>query len=94
MCKEAELRKNTEKSPVFRHIGLYGFQYSALQKFVTLPKGKYEVLEGLEQLRLLENGLRIKTVCVSYDQYPQLAGVDTLEDAKKAEELLLAFESA
>lgn len=87
--KEEKLRQESELSPVFRHVGLYGYRYDTLKKFVNLAEGKYEVLEGLEQLRFLENGINIKTVTVDYQGLPQLAGVDTPEDAKKTEELLL-----
>ncbi len=85
---EATLRNQQSLSPVFRHIGLYGYRFAALQKFVTLPEGNYEVLEGLEQLRFLEHGMKIKAVKVDYGMLPSMSGVDTLEDAQKADELL------
>lgn len=87
--KEEKLRQLSEMSPVFRHVGLYGYRYKALKQFVGFPEAKYEVLEGLEQLRFLENGIKIKTVAVDYEELPSLAGVDTIEDAKKTEALLL-----
>jgi len=90
---EEKLRQQSDLSPVFRHVGLYGFRFDTLKQFVNLPEGKYEALEGLEQLRLLENKIPIKTVTVDYNELPNMAGVDTLEDAKKTEELLLAKES-
>jgi len=90
--KEEQLRQQSAMSPVFRHVGLYGYRYQTIEKFVQLPEGKYEALEGLEQLRLLENGIKIKTVAVDYQELPSLAGVDTLEDAKKTEALLLEKE--
>lgn len=90
--QEEKLRQSQKLSPIFRHIGLYGYRFSALQKFVSLPEGNYEALEGLEQLRFLENGLKIKAVKVDYGQFPSMSGVDTLEDAKKAEQLLLQQE--
>lgn len=43
----------------FCHIGLYGFRKSALDRFVSLPPGRLEQMEKLEQLRLLENGIGI-----------------------------------
>lgn len=52
--KEQECREQSQMSPVYRHVGLYGYRYTMLEKFVHLPEGKYESLEGLEQLRLLE----------------------------------------
>jgi 3-deoxy-manno-octulosonate cytidylyltransferase (CMP-KDO synthetase) len=47
------------KTSYFCHIGLYGFRKSILDKFVSLPPGRLEQMEKLEQLRLLENGIRI-----------------------------------
>ena len=85
--KEETLRKG-EFSPVFQHIGLYGFRFDILKKFVTLPEGKYEKLEGLEQLRLLENGISIQTVTLKVDAGMAQAGVDSPEDVERAEKLL------
>lgn len=90
MRQEEKLRQQNNLSPIYRHIGLYGYRLTALQKFVTLPEGKYEALEGLEQLRFLEHGMKIKAVKVDYGMLPSMSGVDTPEDAKKAERLLLA----
>lgn len=85
--KEEDLRRK-EFSPVFQHIGLYGFRFDVLKKFVTLPEGKYEKLEGLEQLRLLENGITIQTVTLKVDAGMAQAGVDSPEDVERAEKLL------
>ena len=71
-------------SEFFQHIGIYAFRREALFKFIQLPMGKLEQIEKLEQLRLLENGIRIKMVETSY----QGIGVDTPEDLKKAEIIL------
>jgi len=45
--------------PVFHHVGLYAYRPEALQRYVALPPGDLEQLEGLEQLRFLENGLPV-----------------------------------
>ena len=92
--QEEKLRTQSDLSPVFRHVGLYGYRLKALQKFVCLPEGHYEALEGLEQLRFLEHGMRIKAVKVDYGSLPSMSGVDTPEDAKKAEKLLAATEES
>lgn len=89
MRKENELRRG-EYSPVFQHIGLYGFRFDILKKFVSLPEGKYEHLEGLEQLRLLENGISVQTVTLRVDAGMAQAGIDSPEDVARAERLLLA----
>ncbi|GAB5459480.1 MAG: 3-deoxy-manno-octulosonate cytidylyltransferase [Henriciella sp.] len=85
--KEDQLRSKSPLSPVWRHIGLYGYRLDALRKFVALPTGHYENLEGLEQLRFLENGMRIKAVRVTSSRNA-MWGVDTPEDAAHARELI------
>jgi len=85
--KEAELRNASSLSPVCRHIGLYAYRKAALQKFVSLPLGHWEELEGLEQLRCLENGLSIGCVRVEPSDVA-ISGIDTPEDLKRAEVLL------
>jgi 3-deoxy-manno-octulosonate cytidylyltransferase (CMP-KDO synthetase) len=75
-------------SPVYRHIGLYGYRWEALQTYKTLPPSPYEELEGLEQLRALENGLKIRAVIVDYKGRPSMSGIDSPEDLRRAEKLL------
>lgn len=86
--QEEKLREKSEFSPVYQHIGLYGFKLDALKKFVALKESIYEQLEGLEQLRLLENGIAIHAEEVSYGEHPPMPGIDTLEDLKRTVELL------
>jgi len=85
--REDSLRKLSSTSPVRRHVGLYGFKRDSLEKYVSLGGARYEKLEGLEQLRMLENGMRI--LCVQV-QPPQIAipGIDTPEDVALAEKLI------
>ena len=73
-------------SPIHQHIGLYGFRTDVLETFCALPQGHYEQLEGLEQLRLLENGITIQTITVEGDHLQ--SGIDTPEDLKRAEKFL------
>lgn len=80
--------RSSEYSPVQQHIGLYGFRTEVLKRFVSLPEGRYEKLEGLEQLRLLENDIRVQTVLVDVDLGMAQAGIDSPEDVQRAEELL------
>lgn len=82
--------RKSEYSPVQQHIGLYGFRFDILKKFVTLPEGHYEKLEGLEQLRLLENGISIQTVTLEVDVGLAQAGIDSPEDVVRAEKILAA----
>ncbi len=86
--KEDKLKEQSEFSPIHQHIGLYGFRRDVLEHFVKLPQGDYEQLEGLEQLRLIENGISIR--CVKLDVAAGLAqaGIDSPEDIERAERLL------
>lgn len=52
--------------PVFHHVGLYAYRPAALAAYPTWPAGPLEMLEGLEQLRFLENGRPI--LCVEVEQ--------------------------
>jgi len=76
-------RDNTENTNYMRHIGVYAFRYKALMRFVSLEPGKLEILEKLEQLRALENGIPIRMV---YSDY-QGIGIDTPEDLERIEKL-------
>jgi 3-deoxy-manno-octulosonate cytidylyltransferase (CMP-KDO synthetase) len=71
-------------NPCYKHLGLYAYKAELLEKFATLPPGRYERIEKLEQLRVLENGYEIS--CDVTDD-PGL-GVDTPEDALKFEAAL------
>ena len=51
--------------PVFHHVGVYAYRPNALTSYVEWPIGKLERLEGLEQLRFLENNQLVKCVVVS-----------------------------
>lgn len=88
MRKEAAMRDAGEDCPVLRHIGLYAYKYDVLQKFNAMPEGIYEKLEGLEQLRFLENNVKIKVVSLSADGELVYNGIDTPEDLENAERLL------
>lgn len=86
--KEEKLREQGTKSPVFQHMGIYGFRTDVLQEFVQLPQGEYETLEGLEQLRMLENGINIQTIAVNVPSGKMQAGIDSPEDLARAEKIL------
>lgn len=88
---ESEWRKKIDKSPVFQHIGLYGYSWDMLANYHRLPEGNFEKLEGLEQLRILENGYTVRCVPVDFKGHVG-SGIDSLEDVGRAE--LLIAESA
>ncbi len=72
--------------PHYHHIGLYAYKRRSLARFVALPQGVLERREKLEQLRALENGMRIDAALV--DTVP--LGVDTPADLERARALLKA----
>jgi 3-deoxy-manno-octulosonate cytidylyltransferase (CMP-KDO synthetase) len=69
-----------EKGQFYGHIGIYAFRFNTLKRFVSLPCGKIEKIEKLEQLRLLENNI---PVCVVITKHKSI-GVDRPEDIPKA----------
>jgi 3-deoxy-manno-octulosonate cytidylyltransferase (CMP-KDO synthetase) len=68
----------------FKHLGLYAYRKTALEKFVTLPESSLEKSERLEQLRFLENGISIYVGETPFDS----VGVDTEEDLQRVIEIL------
>jgi 3-deoxy-manno-octulosonate cytidylyltransferase (CMP-KDO synthetase) len=74
------------EGPLYHHIGLYAYRRRALGRFVALAPGVLERRERLEQLRALENGMRIDAAVV--ETVP--LGVDTEADLDRARALLAA----
>ena len=70
----------------YKHIGIYGFTKEFLFTFTTLPVSALENIEGLEQLRVLENGYKIKVAETQFDT----VGIDTPEDLERAKEILVS----
>jgi 3-deoxy-manno-octulosonate cytidylyltransferase (CMP-KDO synthetase) len=69
----------------WKHIGLYAYRKAILDRFPTLPTSTLEQTERLEQLRFLENNIPIHVAPTTYDTI----GVDTEDDLKRVESLLL-----
>lgn len=74
------------EGPLYHHIGLYAYRRAALERFVALPPAPLEQRERLEQLRALENGMRIDIAVV--DTVP--LGVDTPTELERARALIAA----
>ncbi|WP_319529826.1 3-deoxy-manno-octulosonate cytidylyltransferase [uncultured Cohaesibacter sp.] len=72
---------------VYRHIGLYGYRVPSLERYVSLPPSPLEQTEGLEQLRALEHGMKVRVVIVDYRGRTH-ASVDAAEDITIAEEII------
>ena len=67
-----------------KHIGLYVYRRDFLIRLAALDPTPLEQAEGLEQLRVLEHGYRIKTVNTTHDP----VGVDTLEDLERVRRIV------
>ena len=78
------LREGGRETQVYRHWGIYAYRKEALGRFVSLPQGELEQCEKLEQLRALENGMRIKVIQTTF----RAIGIDTPEDLAHAEKLI------
>lgn len=78
------LRTGGTDMPLYRHWGIYAYSRAALKRFVSLPESPLEKCEKLEQLRALENGMKIKVIQTQF----QSIGIDTPEDLERAEEYL------
>jgi 3-deoxy-manno-octulosonate cytidylyltransferase (CMP-KDO synthetase) len=72
------------EGPLYHHVGIYAYRRPALERFVSLRPSPLEKRERLEQLRALEDGMRIDVTIV--DTAP--LGVDTPDDLERARRLL------
>jgi 3-deoxy-manno-octulosonate cytidylyltransferase (CMP-KDO synthetase) len=77
-------RDNNRRVFALKHLGIYGYRYDSLMKFANMERSNLEKIEKLEQLRILENGYKIKVVISKYDSI----SVDTEEDLKKVNKIL------
>ena len=78
-----EAKTNIEritKGDIYKHIGLYVYRKEALERFSKLEPTDLEKIEKLEQLRMLENGFKIKIVVTEFESI----AVDTQEDLERA----------
>ena len=69
----------------WRHLGIYAYQKWALQQFVELEPSVLEISESLEQLRLLQNGIKIR---IAQTQAEIPGGVDTPDDVVRVRDYL------
>lgn len=81
--RDPEKCKNQD---LYHHIGIYVFKAASLQKMVSLPRGVLEARESLEQLRALENGMKIRARIIDkiklIDEAP--ADINTPEDLENS----------
>ncbi len=79
--------RRADAAPVYRHIGIYGYARAALERFVSLSPTPLEQAEGLEQLRALEHGMKVRIVVVDYRGRTH-ASVDAPEDVRAVEAII------
>ena len=75
------------RAAVHRHIGLYAFRRNGLERYVSLPASPLEECEGLEQLRALEHGLKIRIAIVDYGGRSH-GSIDSPDDVKFVEDII------
>jgi 3-deoxy-manno-octulosonate cytidylyltransferase (CMP-KDO synthetase) len=78
------VRDASTRAQYFRHQGIYGYRRDFLLRFVRWKTSPLERAESLEQLRALENGVKIQVVMTGSGS----PGVDTPEDARMMERLM------
>ena len=56
----------------YRHVGLYGYKRDTLMRFTKLEKSQNETTEKLEQLRAIDNGIKISAIIKDYEVFLNL----------------------
>ena len=75
--------RNFGKAKVYKHIGIYAYRRNFLLRYSKMDSTPLEESESLEQLRVLENGYKIRVIISDC----QFIGVDTEEDLKLVNEI-------
>ena len=68
--------KENSSNNIYQHFGIYLYKYSALKKFVNFKKSEHETTERLEQLRAIDNNIKINVILANYFS----SGIDTKKD--------------
>ena len=68
----------------YHHVGIYGYQYETLKKFISLKRSDNEISSSLEQMRAMDNNISISVGLT--DSYP--LGVDTIEDLEEIRNIM------
>lgn len=77
-------KRNEANAPYYAHIGIYGYKRESLIKMTQLPQTYLEKQESLEQLRAIQNGMKIKVAITSLNP----TGIDTVEDYEKFKKMI------
>ena len=78
------LKDINQKNFYYHHVGIYGYQYETLKKFISLKRSDNEISRSLEQMRAMDNNISIKVGLT--DSYP--LGVDTIEDLEEIRNIM------
>jgi 3-deoxy-manno-octulosonate cytidylyltransferase (CMP-KDO synthetase) len=78
-------REKLQGLTYWKHVGIYGYRREVLEEFTQWPKSFLEETEMLEQLRLVERGIKIRMVETDH----QAVAIDTAEDLERARKLIL-----
>lgn len=76
--------RNQGIAQIYGHLGIYGYKREALFRMTNMQQSTLELAESLEQLRVLQAGMKIKTFVVDYKP----VGIDTADDLKQFEEII------
>ncbi|NVO55962.1 3-deoxy-manno-octulosonate cytidylyltransferase [Rhodobacteraceae bacterium B1Z28] len=86
----AQTYAGAEPTPVFHHVGVYAYRPDALAAYPGWPAGPLEQLEGLEQLRFMENDRKV--LCVEVEaKGRQFWELNNPQDVPKIEEMMAAM---
>ncbi|MFH1612506.1 MAG: 3-deoxy-manno-octulosonate cytidylyltransferase [bacterium] len=80
------LRDENDEKTIYKHIGIYGYKKDFLLKISSFTPTFLEQMEKLEQLRVLENGYKIKVKETNFSSI----GIDTKEDLEKVKKIMLS----
>jgi len=78
------LKDINQKNFYYHHVGIYGYQYETLKKFISLKRSNNEIARSLEQMRAMDNNISL--IVGLTDSYP--LGVDTIEDLEKIRNIM------
>ena len=76
--------KDGKQARIYRHVGIYAYKREFLNTFIQLPPSELETIEGLEQLRALENGYKLRVHETQFDSI----GVDLPEHIALVEQAI------
>jgi len=83
--KDIDKSKWFGKTDFYKHIGMYGYKPSSLERIAKLTQSKLEIVEGLEQNRWIENGFQIY---VAISKFNNSMSVDTQDDLEKIRKIM------